>query len=310
MYEHTFRAMGSGITMLVESASPPDLAAAEQWFHDCERSLSRFNPASELSQLNTQGALSASPILWAALDHALAAARWSAGLVTPTVLSALEAHGYSASFDQLRPSAGAPVARPASAWQAITCEPSTRHIQLPPGVRIDLGGTAKGWAADQAAALLAPGGSVLVDAGGDIALAGAAPAAGGWPIGVPHPLDEERQLALLWLASGGVATSGRDFRRWQQADRWQHHLIDPATGAPSASDVLSATVVGPNAAAADVAAKIVLLLGRAAGLDWLDARPDFAGLVVLDDGRAAMSQRFADYCWPNTFDALLAGGPQ
>jgi len=79
--------------------------------------------------------------------------------------------------------------------------------------------------------------------------------------------------------------------------RAAHHIIDPRTGGPAETDVLSATVLGPNAAAAEVAAKTVLILGGQAGLQWLDARPHLAGLLVLEDGRTLPSQNFPNYTW-------------
>jgi thiamine biosynthesis lipoprotein len=164
-------------------------------------------------------------------------------------------------------------------------------------VRLDLGGSAKGWAVDEAIRRLAPHGPVLLDAGGDIAVSG--PQADGtrWPIGVADPHTPGAHLDLLLLEHGGVATSGRDFRRWQRNGIWQHHLIDPRTMQPAISDVLSATVIGPSTAQCETAAKVVLLRGSQDGLAWLETHPDLAGLVILEDGTVHHSRRLRRYRW-------------
>jgi thiamine biosynthesis lipoprotein len=122
-------------------------------------------------------------------------------------------------------------------------------IELEPGVRLDLGGIGKGYAADRAAELLALAGLCLVNLGGDIAVRG-----GAWPVGVAPGLTLE-------LTRGGLATSGRDRRRWLRGGEAMHHLIDPATGRPAAGAPLRVTVVAESAAAAETAAKALFLGG-------------------------------------------------
>ncbi|HMA33809.1 MAG TPA: FAD:protein FMN transferase [Chloroflexia bacterium] len=305
---HEFRAMGSHMTALVQGAGAQAgaaLAAVPGWFAGWEQQLSRFRDDSELSQLNRQAgqAVPVSPELWAVVQAALAAAAESEGLVTPAVLNALEAAGYDRSFDLLRaapPPAAAAEAAPAPVpdWRAIRLDPRHRTVWVPRGVRLDFGGIAKGWAADRAAAELGRAGPALVDAGGDIAVSGPLADGSAWPIGVADPTADDGQVALLRLSSGGVATSGRDYRRWQHAGHEAHHIIDPRTGAPAVTDVLSATVVAPSAAQAEVAAKTVLILGSHAGLQWLDRRPALAGLVILEQGDMRPSHTFARYLWP------------
>ncbi|MFN8512667.1 MAG: FAD:protein FMN transferase [Chloroflexia bacterium] len=227
----------------------------------------------------------------------------SDGLVVPTILPVLEAVGYDRPFAALAAlssrNMGAAPAQPevVADWRAIRCDPRTRTVLLPPGVRIDLGGVAKGWAADRAARCLGERGPALLDAGGDIAASAPPRGAAGWAIGVAEPGESGGQLALLRLGRGAVATSGSDYRRWRREGCWQHHLIDPRTGRPAESDVLMATVVAPTALEAEVVAKVALLLGRRAGLAWLDARPHLAGLVVGHDGRLATSRRWSTHLW-------------
>jgi len=118
-----------------------------------------------------------------------------------------------------------------------------------------------------------------------------------WPIGVSDPLHPDRQLELLMVPRGGIATSGRDYRRWKRNGVWQHHIIDPRTGLPAQTDVLSATVIASSAYQAEVAAKVVLISGSETGLKWIEARPDFAALIVLEDSRVLYSSRMAERLW-------------
>ncbi len=99
------------------------------------------------------------------------------------------------------------------------------------------------------------------------------------------------------IARGGVATSGRDYRRWQRDGAWQHHILDPRTGQPAATDVLSATVIAPTAREAEAAAKAALILGSREGLEWLETHPAFAGLLILEDSRMRYSHRLYKYLW-------------
>jgi thiamine biosynthesis lipoprotein len=309
MQKIEFHAMGSRMLAALDVDSPQAVARLAQvpgWFEEWERHLSRFREDSELSQLNRQSSAPkvVSPVLWTVLEAACQGARMSGGLVVPTVLAALEAAGYDRTFEAV--AGGQPAAAELTAaaspsampdWRAIQRHTRSHAVRLPPGVRLDFGGIAKGWAADQAARRLAATGPALVDAGGDIAVSGPMADGSRWPIGVADPLVPEEQLYLLGLAEACVATSGRDYHRWQRGGVWQHHILDPRTGQPAQTNVLSATVIAPSAREAEVAAKTVLILGERAGLEWLEARPALAGLVVLDDGQVITSLRLPAYLW-------------
>ena len=312
MQQVTFRAMGSQILAMLDddgAAAARALARVSGWFAAWEQHLSRFRPDSELSVLNRDGYLrEASPVLWTVVRLALNLARQTGGLVTPTLLDALEAAGYDGSFETLQPQTRVPpvanmrrlqsrLATGASAWRQVHCDPATRSIRLLDNVRLDLGGSAKGWAVDTTVHRLTAYGPALADAGGDIAISGPQSDGSAWPIAVADPSSPGQELDIVLLTHGGIATSGRDYRRWQRNGSWQHHLIDPRTMQPATTDVLSATVAGPNAVQCEGAAKVVLLLGSRDGLAWLEAQPRFAGLVTLEDGIALRSSRFDACRW-------------
>ncbi|MBX0326634.1 FAD:protein FMN transferase, partial [Oscillochloris sp. ZM17-4] len=115
-----------------------------------------------------------------------------------------------------------------------------------------------------------------------------------WAISVDNPRDADAPLGLLLLSGGGVATSGRDYRRWKVGDSWRHHIIDPRSGLPAATAALTATAVAPSAREAEVAAKLLFILGGE-GIAWLQGRPGYAGMVLCEDGGQLPSAGWAGY---------------
>jgi thiamine biosynthesis lipoprotein len=113
---------------------------------------------------------------------------------------------------------------------------------------------------------------------------------------VENPRDPSRDLALLALTSGAVATSSMMRRRWRHDGREHHHLIDPRTGASAETDVLAATVVAGSAAVAEVFAKAAVIAGAEAGRCLLASR-GLAGLLALADGSVCTTSEMEAYLW-------------
>lgn len=271
------------------------------WFEEWEQILSRFRPESELNRLNNHPGLplQVSEPLWDVLQLSQKMYRKSNQLVTPVVLDALELAGYDRSFEQVFPVTAGYSALPplVIALDEIEMSSADQTVTLPPGMRLDLGGVAKGWAAQQAMLRLRPYGSTLVDAGGDIALSGALSTGEGWPVSINDPLDEAGSLALLQLRQAGIATSGKDYRRWKQDGKWYHHIIDPRTGLPAQTDLLTVSVIAPDVTQAEMAAKTVFILGLKASLEWLNRHSKLAALLVLQEGSRQQTAHFQSYLW-------------
>jgi FAD:protein FMN transferase len=271
MLRHCFRAMGTTVEALIETEDergPAALLAVGAEFERLEAVLSRFRQESALSRLNRRGRIDGEPELARVVELALAAREETAGRFDPTIHDALVAAGYDRTFEDVPPD-GPPdlvtgrYSGPGSA--RVNCG----SVELERGVRLDLGGIGKGYAVDRAVASLARLGPCLVNAGGDLAVAGL-PRGGTWAVSVDTPAGP----LTLGLSFGGLATSGRDRRRWIRGGEELHHLIDPASGRPAQSGWLRVTVAAPSAVAAEVAAKDVFLGAEPAGRD--------AVLVALD----------------------------
>lgn len=310
MQRKDFQAMGCDMSAIadsdtVEAASA--LAQAPLWFEAWEQALSRFRADSELSMLNRFAGYWFAPgeTLWDVLQHALRAAHLTQGLASPTLLAQLESAGYDRSFDTLTEQRGARAASAPAAvhdWRQIEFDAAAHALRIPAGMRLDLGGIAKGWAAEQAARLLEEHGAIMVNAGGDIAARGTRGNGEPWPVGVTDPRpgnaqDTVARLDVLMVTNCGVATSGTDFRRWQHDGQPRHHIIDPRSGLPADTDVLAATVIAPTTIDAEAAAKAALILGSTDGLAWIEARPHFAALLVCNSGAIVRSSRYPSFTW-------------
>jgi thiamine biosynthesis lipoprotein len=237
---HSFAAMGTDVELF---GDPAGFAAAEAELERLEAILSRFRPASELSRLNRDGRIDASPDLLRVVRLALDARERTSGLFDPTVHDALVAAGYDRSFELLDLSTPRAATAVACGGRVAILD---RELVLEPGVRLDLGGIGTGYAVDRAVDLLGAHGPALVNAGGDLACRG-----GSWPVGVETPGGT---LTIL-LERGALATSGSDRRTWTGG----HHLIDPRTGAPADSPYLRVTVAAPTAVEAEALAKAIYL---------------------------------------------------
>ncbi len=285
-------ALGTQVWLLV--TDPAQLAAGRRLLEAdldaVDRACSRFRPDSELMRLGAIAGPPApdgpgqagprtaevSPLLAEAVTVALRAARLTAGDVDPTVADAMSALGYDRDF-ALLPGEGPPVrlaVRAVPGWRQVGFDERSRRLTLPAGVHLDLGATAKAWAADRSATRLAGalGCGVLVGLGGDIAVAGPPPG-GGWRIRVQdvtgRPEDPpDGPAAVVAIRDGGLATSSTTARRWRRGGDVLHHILDPRTGLPAPVYWRTVSVAAATCVDANTASTAAIIRGPQA-LDWL-----------------------------------------
>jgi thiamine biosynthesis lipoprotein len=258
---------------------------------------SRFRADSEISGILAHPGrrVTLSPTLNAVLGQALRVAAATDYLVDPTVAAAVIALGYDRDISGViaRSWGDGPTDLPATgthrpapgAWRLLH-DADSRQLLVPPGVGLDLGATAKAFAADRAAARIAAmvDGGVLVSLGGDIAVAGVAPV-GGWRISVA---DDHRMNSpsathqTVAITSGGLATSSTVSRRWRTASGWAHHIVDPRTGRNPETHWRTAAVAAASCVDANAASTAAIVLGRQAP-DWLTDR-SLPALLVDQQG--------------------------
>jgi thiamine biosynthesis lipoprotein len=289
-----FRAMNSDIILAAEGA-PVSVARgfdqAQSLIAALEARFTRFSDASELMRLNRAagGWFYASEELFDVMCQARDLADATEGLFDPSILDALEDAGYDKSMDLVRVQGAArPVPTKTTSWnfRSVLLDPGTHAIRLPRGMRVDLGGIAKGWIAEYVAKELAScTEACAVSAGGDMFMIGRPGRESRWPVELEDPRDPAKTLAVLRVEPGAVATSSIAKRRWKQGRLARHHLIDPRSRQPARTDWLSVTVVAPHATTAEAFAKALLIAGSS-GVERIAARqPDLIYIAVNRAGQ-------------------------
>jgi thiamine biosynthesis lipoprotein len=277
----TFSVFGTTATLLVSEPSAVQVAraVADAELAAVDLACSRFRADSELSRLNAAcgRAVPISGLFTEILGVALRAAQLSGGDVDPTCGAALAGLGYDRDFALVRaagPSGGAPATpepRRVPGWRSVHLDRARHRVRLGRGAKLDLGATAKAWAADRCAAMIAArtGSGVLVSLGGDIAVAGPAPETG-WRIRVTddHAASPDAPGQTVTIGSGGLATSSTTVRTWSAGGRRMHHIIDPATGEPARSCWRTVSVTAGSCVDANTASTAAIIRGAAA-LPWL-----------------------------------------
>lgn len=291
----SWQALGTSAVLVVGEA--PVLAQAraivERELDRIDRACSRFRADSELTRLNAHAGrtVRVAPLLVEATEVALRAAELTEGDVDPTVGRALELAGYDRDWrllDRNSSSVTSPQksvrASFRSGWRTVEVNRGRATLRVPTGVRLDLGATAKAWAADRASQAVyeATGCGVLVGLGGDIATAGPAPERG-WSIHVTddHRAGPRAPGQTISIVGGGLATSSTTVRRWSHEGQEMHHIIDPSTGAPAHSVWRTVSVAALDCADANIAATAAIVRGPEAPI-WLEGLGLPARLVGCD----------------------------
>lgn len=298
MESFEFTAMNTQIVLAAEGDSAMLAQAFQHTREYIDRRVAqftRFAETSELSALNRSGGswFNASPELFTLVEEAHALYVETGGLFNPAILDALERVGYDASYEVVRERAN-PYVAPLLAvgdFGAVSFHPALRAIWMPRGVRIDLGGIAKGWIGEHAARVLAEYADICaVNAGGDVFTVGLPRGAEAWEIEIEDPRDPAQTIAVLQAPAGAVATSSINKRKWKQGALERHHLMDPRTALPATSDWLSVTVIAPRATVAEVYAKALLIGGSAQANEIVAKRGEIECIAVGRDGRLWSSE--------------------
>lgn len=256
--------------------------------------MSTYKPTSELSRVNAEAASHPVPItpeLFKLLETSLGYSRVTEGAFDITYASV----GYLYDFHKrVHPSEAAiEKALPAIDFRHVLLDEKTTSVRFSQaGVRIDLGGIAKGHAVDCAIAILESMGirHAVVSAGGDSRVIGdrfGKP----WIIGIRNPrsADPNAVITRIPLTDSAISTSGDYERYFEEGGVRYHHIIDPKTG-HSASKVLSATVIGPTATRTDGLSKTAFVLGPEEALRIINGLKDVDAVFVTPDGRILYSK--------------------
>ena len=249
---------------------------------------SRFRSDSEINALHRDSAggdpVPVSVDLLQAVEIALRAAGLTDGAVDPTVGTAMCRLGYDRDFRVTGSNTRGHLPEPGRipGWQSVDIDVERSTVSLPVGTLLDLGATAKAWAADRAATEIASrlGCGVLVSLGGDIAVDGVAPE-GGFSVGIADICGDPSAPVTVSIVSGGFATSGIGNRRWTLGGHPVHHLVDPSTGLSVDSPWRTVSVAAGSCVDANTASTAAMVMGEPA-VAWLEQGCLPSRLVRLD----------------------------
>ncbi|MCE4552917.1 FAD:protein FMN transferase [Roseateles cellulosilyticus] len=262
------------------------MAAVIDEMHRIDRTMSPHKPGSELSRINREAAARPVPVsdeMYGLLSRARQFSELSDGVFDITFASAGRLYDYRAGIHP--DDATLASARALIGWGGLQLDPAARTVRFArEGMRIDLGGFAKGHAADNGVAILRRHGIAhgIVSAGGDSHVLGDRRGRP-WSIGVRDPRRDGEVVAVLPLQDTAISTSG-DYERFFERDGVRHHhLIDPATGR-SPCGVRSVTILADDGLTSEALSKCVFVMGWERGLRFIESQPGVDAVVVDAEG--------------------------
>jgi thiamine biosynthesis lipoprotein len=262
---------------------------------EVDRLMSNYREDSELSHLNrdaARGLVKVSDPLYSVLEAAQRVSEASGGVFDVTVGPLVRLWGFKDKRPHVPTREELDGVRPLVSYKNLILEAPSHAVRfLRPGVELDLGGIAKGFAVELAANVLRSHSlSGFIDAGGNQYLLGSPPGKEEWSVGVRDPMAPERLLGTLRLREGSVSTSSQGANFLEASGRRYGHILDPRSLEPSEAS-LSATVVSKDGTLADALSKVVFILGPQEGLRALRSFPGTEGLVAYrrSDGRTAIA---------------------
>jgi len=264
-----------------------------------EKLFSRSLPASDVSRLNAQAGLkpvSVSQEVLFVAEQAVYYSEISGGAFDPTVAPLIDLWGFLGQEYRLPGEEEIEEALTLVDYRMLLIDRERNEIYLPDqSMALELGGIAKGYIVDKALTILKEAGikTAFVNAGGDIGLIGSRPDGTPWRIGVRHPRDQNKVIAVLQSKDGAVVTSGDYERSFEVDGESYHHILDPKSGMP-AVQLASVTIVAETAIAADALSTTVFVLGPAEGLALIERLPGVEGVLITPDLEIIVSSGLSD----------------
>ena len=291
--------MGTTVTITVADGGHPeaDLAISEAFaeFRRIDQMLSTHRGDSEISRLNRDKVIdNPSPELVANLRKALSYSRLAEGAFDVTVQPILDLYEQTLVGLEREPTPDE-IALALEKVDYRTVRVSNLRIEIGANQEITLGGIAKGYAVDSAAAVLRTHGiaDAIVEAGGDLRVMGRKTEGKDWHIAIQNPRDSNDFIARLAVPNRAVLTSG-DYQQFFDAERTYHHIINPLTGY-SATQLISVTVIAKDAFDADALSTTVFVMGAEAGLQLIESLDGAEAMFITRSRRIHRSSGWAAY---------------
>jgi len=288
--------MGTVVEISVIPADEEAIKEAFDAIKKVDELMSTYKPESEISILNRQGENHLSPQTSQIIQEAIKFSEMTEGAFDITCRPLINLWKRAKKEAKIPTLQEIEEAKRLVSYKKIALEDDLVKLQQP-GMQIDLGGIAKGWAVDKAIQALKKRGvrAALINAGGDLYALGRRGLWKKWEVGIQHPRDQEKILTTLEVSDKGVATSG-DYRRYFTLEgRRFSHIVDPRTGETVEEVPMSVTVVAPDATTADALATGIFVLGPEEGMKLIESLPGVEGLIVSEGMRMDSSSGWGKF---------------
>lgn len=277
--------MGTTVEITVIPANEEAIREAFLAIRKVDKLMSLYQPDSEVSRLNEQGENQLSPETIQVIQQAIKFAEMTEGVFDITCRPLINLWKKAKKEQKIPSPEEIERARKLVDYRKIILKGNL--VKLPePGMKIDLGGIAKGYAVDKAIEVLKTKGvrRALVNAGGDLYVLGTPGWGKKWTVGVQDPRNLEEILTTLEASDCGIATSG-DYRRYFTIEGQRFsHIVDPRTGQTVEEVPMSVTIIAPDATTADALATGVFVLGPGEGMNLIESLPGIEGLIISEVG--------------------------
>lgn len=288
-------AMDTIMELTVYSDGDAILDRAEERITELENKLSVTLPGSEIHTLNADRTAALSDDTSALLTDTLELCESTGGALDVTIYPIVSAWGFTTGNYQIPSDADLAALLERVDYTSVQTDAS--NVSIPDGVQVDLGSVAKGYTGNVLCGLLRENGvtSALLNLGGNVQALGSKPDGSPWRIAVQHPTDKENYLGILSLSNMAAITSG-GYERYFTGDdgKTYWHIIDPSTGKPADSGLLSVTVVGENGLLCDAMSTALFVMGLDEASEYWRTHEGFDVIFVTDDGSVHITEGLYD----------------
>lgn len=270
------------------------LTGAIEEINRLDRLLSVTDPGSDVSKINNSrgAAVDVSSDAAQLVDAAVGLSERTNGALDISVYPIVKAWGFTSDSYRVPPDEELKRLLGFVGYSRISVDTRANTVSLDPEMEIDLGSMGKGYAGDRATEKMKETGvtSALLNLGGDILALGTKPDGSLWRIAVRDPLDSGKYLGIISADNKAVATSGGYERYFEQDGKVYRHIIDPATGYPADSGVISVTVIGENGAVCDGLSTSLFVMGLESAAEYWKSCGEFDAIIVTDNGEVHITQ--------------------
>ena len=285
-YQKDFFAMDTFFELTAYGKNAPEaLDAAQSLSMELDAELDATDPDSALYALNEAGGGSADGNCAALLEIALPLCESTGGAFDITLLRLSQAWGFSGGETRVPGPSEIAALLGRAGWEKVVY--GNGAVALPDGAALDFGAIAKGYAGQKLAELLATHGveSAMLSLGGNVQVLGRKPDGTLWSVGIADPADKERVVGSVTVEDAAVVTSGAYQRYFEEGGVRYHHILDPETGYPAQSDLLSVTIITENGALADALSTALFVMGKEKALAYWREHGGFEAVLITEDGR-------------------------